>query len=129
MESDFKNLTAKFWARGGGLWFFKVLINILYMYIAALSGGTLLQYVMLQQYNCLMESTFYFPLAQSTLLFRETSPLSLSPIDTKLGCHTLSCRMYFVKNMQSAWTVVSSFYYSTNAVQRKNSPQYMYFTF
>ena len=31
---------------------FKVLINFL---SAALSGGTLLQYVMSQQYNCLME--------------------------------------------------------------------------
>ena len=39
------------------LWFFKVLITLLY---AALSGGTLLQSVMPQQYNSLMELSTNF---------------------------------------------------------------------
>ena len=56
MENDFWNLTATVWAnldlKNQELWFFKVLISLLY---AVLSGGTLLQSVMSQQYNCIME--------------------------------------------------------------------------
>ena len=56
MEDDFRNLTAKVRANLENpikrYDFFKVFINFLYV---ALSGGTLLRYVMSQQYNCLME--------------------------------------------------------------------------
>ena len=53
--NDFRNLTAKVLANSDNPikpWFFKVLVNFMY---AALSGGTVLIYVMSQQYNCLME--------------------------------------------------------------------------
>ena len=54
-ENYFRNLTAKVWANLDNpikSYDFQGLINFLY---AALSGGTLLQSVMSQQYNCLME--------------------------------------------------------------------------
>ena len=62
MEDDFRKLTAKVWANLDNpikrYDFSKGLINFVYV---ALSGGTLLIYVMSQQYNCLMElyTNFY----------------------------------------------------------------------
>ena len=54
MEDDFRNITAKVWVNLGNqeMWFFKGFINCLYV---ALSGGTLLIYVMSQQYNRVMD--------------------------------------------------------------------------
>ena len=66
MESDVRNITAKVWANLDNpiksYDFFFIVINFMH---AALSGGTLLQSVMSQQYNCLMElytnfKFFYF---------------------------------------------------------------------
>ena len=49
MENDFRNLTASVWAKLDNQ------IKKLCFLYAALSGGTLLQSVMSQQYDCLME--------------------------------------------------------------------------
>ena len=62
MDDDLRNLTAKVWANLNNpikrYDFFKGFINFVYV---ALPGGTLLIYVMSQQYNCLMElyTNFY----------------------------------------------------------------------
>ena len=61
MEDGFRNLTAKVWANlvnQSRDVIFKGFVNFVYV---ALSGGTLLIYVMSQQYNCLMElyTNFY----------------------------------------------------------------------
>ena len=60
MILESRNLTAKVWANLDNpiTRLFKVFINLLYV---ALSGGTLLRFVMSQQYNCLMElyTNFY----------------------------------------------------------------------
>ena len=56
MEDNFRNLNSKSLGKFGWssqeIWFFKGFINFVYV---ALSGGTLLIFVMSQQYNCLME--------------------------------------------------------------------------
>ena len=56
MEDDFRNLTAKVWTNLDNpikrYMIFRGFINFVYV---ALSGDTLLIYVMSQQYNCLME--------------------------------------------------------------------------
>ena len=55
MESDSRKLTAKILANSDNpIWSYMIFQSFDFFY-AALSGGTLLQSVMSQQYNCLME--------------------------------------------------------------------------
>ena len=88
MEDDFRNLTAKVWANLDNpiqeIWFFIGFINFVYV---ALSGGTLLIYVMPQQYNCLMELYTIFFFLQSFTFHENVSSLFIYHTYTEMNVH------------------------------------------